>query len=119
MYVTKCAALQIYSNTRKAIRLWLLRTLKPCAEMVPLMSESLERRLNGRARFALRLHLLVCAWCSRYLQQLKLIGAMLRSRTFDSSLDEARQPSLSAAARNRIAVALSDAKQRANKTQNS
>ena len=39
--------------------------------MVPLMSESMERSLGLSEWLQLRLHLLVCAWCKRYLKQIK------------------------------------------------
>ena len=41
--------------------------------MVPVMSESLERRLGLVEWTKLRLHLLVCAWCALYLKQIKLL----------------------------------------------
>lgn len=48
--------------------------------MVPLISESLERRLGLLELLNLRLHLLVCAWCARYLKQIKLLRLLLRRR---------------------------------------
>jgi hypothetical protein len=48
--------------------------------MVPLMSESLDRQLSIRERLRLRLHLLVCVWCVRYLQQIKLLRRLSRDR---------------------------------------
>jgi len=53
--------------------------------MVPLMSESLERRLSIRERLVLRLHLLVCAWCARYLKQIKFLRMVLRRRKLVSN----------------------------------
>ena len=46
--------------------------------MVPLMSESMERRLRLRESVELKLHLLVCAWCARYLKQLTFLRRLLR-----------------------------------------
>jgi hypothetical protein len=46
--------------------------------MVPLMSESMERSLGLWEWMQLKLHLLVCAWCTRYLQQIKFIRQLLR-----------------------------------------
>ena len=46
--------------------------------MVPVMSESLERRLGLVERTKLRLHLLVCAWCARYLKQIKVLRQVVR-----------------------------------------
>lgn len=59
---------------RRSLRHWLLRRLKPCSEIVPLMSESLDHRLNACDQIEMRLHLLVCAWCARYLKQIKFLS---------------------------------------------
>lgn len=74
--------------------------------MVPLMSESMERRLGVLDYLELRLHLLVCTWCDRYLKQIKLVRRALR---LPSPIDETTgEPSKSLApeARQRIAKAL-------------
>ena len=97
--------MRIYTNTKRAMRLWLLRRQRPCDAMVPLMSESLERSLNARERLALGLHLTVCAWCAAYLKQLKFMRRLLRLKA--SSLDSDRSiPPLSLAARERIVATL-------------
>jgi hypothetical protein len=51
--------------------------------MVPLMSESMERRLRLRESIELKLHLLVCAWCAHYLTQIKFIRRLLREEISD------------------------------------
>jgi hypothetical protein len=100
------AHLKIYSVTRKAARRWLLRTLQPCQVMVPIMSQSLERRL-GLIEFAkVRLHLLVCAWCERYLNQIKLVRQAVRQRELIAADVNANSAKLSEAARQRIAELL-------------
>ena len=55
--------------------------------MVPVMSESLERRLGLVERTKLRLHLLVCAWCARYLKQIKLLRQAVSQREFTTTDD--------------------------------
>ena len=84
----------------------LLRRLQPCQEMVPLMSQSLDRRLNLIERVKLKLHLLVCAWCCRYLTQIGLIRNIIR----DVSDHEDDNPTagLSSKARERIGRSLQD-----------
>jgi hypothetical protein len=66
--------------------------------MVPVMSQSLERQLGLVERTKLRLHLLVCAWCARYLKQIKVLRQFVRQPEFteaDAELfkltDEARR----------------------------
>ena len=62
---------------KKAFRRWLLRSLQPCRQMVPLMSESLDRPLGAWESVQLRLHLYVCTWCARYLEQIKFFRQLL------------------------------------------
>ena len=74
--------------------------------MVPLMSESMERRLGVFEYLELRLHLLVCVWCARYLKQIELLECVLR---LPSPIDETTsEPAASRPpeARQRIAKAL-------------
>src|SRR6266536_2033852 len=93
-----------YNTIRRRLRRWLLRTLQPCRKMVPLMSESLERRLSIRERLGLRLHLLVCAWCARYLRQIKFMRWILRAQNPRGR--DTFAPALGHQARERIARAL-------------
>jgi hypothetical protein len=69
---------QVYVKIRTAVRRWLLRSLQPCRNIVPLMSESMDRRLSLREWLQLRLHLAVCVWCARYLKQIKFLRTLLR-----------------------------------------
>jgi hypothetical protein len=50
--------------------------------MVPLMSESMERSLAFDEWLKLRLHLIVYAWCARYLKQNKFLRQLLRSTEY-------------------------------------
>ena len=70
------------------------------------MSDSLERRLSIRERLGLRLHLLVCAWCARYLVQLKFMRGLLRAQ--NSQEVDNFAPVLAFEARARIAEAIQD-----------
>jgi len=98
--------LKIYTKTKRAVRRWLLGTLQPCQEIVPLMSESLERRLGVLEHLELRLHLLVCAWCARYLKQIKFLRWLVRQQTFTDATDNASPVTLTAEARQRISKSL-------------
>jgi len=100
------AHLKIYTITRKAARRWLLRTLQPCQVMVPVMSESLERELGLVEQTKLRLHLLVCAWCERYLKQIKLLREAVGQREFTSAGDNPNHLKLTDEARQRISESL-------------
>jgi len=70
------------------------------------MSESLEKRLDVFEQMNLRLHLLVCAWCARYLKQIKFLRRLVRQRTFTIANDEATLLALPAEARQRISESL-------------
>ena len=94
--------LKAYTNTRRAFRRRLLRTLQPCQEVVPLMSESLERRLSGVEYLKLSLHLWVCDWCKNYLKQIKFLSSLLRQRTLTAANDKASRVALTVEARQRI-----------------
>lgn len=74
--------------------------------MVLVMSESLERRLGLVERTKLRLHLLGCAWCARYLKQIKLLRQVVSQRRFANPDDNAESLELTNEARHRIAESL-------------
>ena len=74
--------------------------------MVPVMSESLERQLGLVERTRLRLHLLVCAWCARYLKQIKLLRQAVSQREFTSADSNASPLKLTDEARQSIAESL-------------
>ena len=98
--------MKAYIKSRRAIRRRLLRALQPCREMVPLMSESLERRLGVLEYLQLKLHLMVCVWCARYLKQIKFLRQLVRQRTFAAATDTASPVALSVEARQRIGRSL-------------
>lgn len=93
-----------YNTIRRRLRRWLLRTMQPCRKIVPLMSESLERRLSIRERLGLHLHLFVCVWCARYLRQIEFMRWIMRAQ--NSRQRDSFAPTLGPEARARIAMAL-------------
>ena len=106
--------LRPYNKVRHAVRYWLLRRLPTCKDIAPLMSESMERRLTGRERVALRVHLWVCVWCEWYLQHLRLMREALRIKTTQSDVEEPASTaavSLSNEARERLKRALASKNQ--------
>src|ERR1051325_11281539 len=60
-------------NTRQRLRRsfnsLLLRRLPPCKEIVRIISASLDRPLTLRERLVMKLHLVACRPCVRYLKQ--------------------------------------------------
>lgn len=49
-----------------------------CKQASQLLSQSLDRQLSARERFALRLHLLICKYCKRFGEQIKLLRAAMK-----------------------------------------
>ncbi|MBD3241483.1 MAG: zf-HC2 domain-containing protein [Chitinivibrionales bacterium] len=77
-----------------------------CREASRLTSESLDRPLGRRERFALRLHLLLCGACSRYHRQLSTMRRVIRFM----SRHPAAVHQLSPSAKERIRRSLKDAR---------
>ena len=72
-----------------------------CKESSQLVSQSLDRPLSIRERLALRLHLLICDVCSRFVKQMNLLRLAMRRMTQQTEQDENIQ--LTPEARKRIA----------------
>jgi hypothetical protein len=96
-----------YSTIRKALRFFLLRRLSACKDMVPLMSQSMERNLTFRERFVLNTHLLICGWCAWYIEHLHKMRGMLRTKVNEEPWVPSDGPELSPEARERLKAALS------------
>jgi hypothetical protein len=82
---------------------WLARRLPACRELAPLMSQSLERPLSWRKSVTLKLHLLTCALCTRYMEQLGFLRETVQLKT---KQNEDNGPKLSAEAHTRLQRAL-------------
>jgi hypothetical protein len=84
---------------------------RPCRDMTALLSKAMDADLPFRERFAYKLHLLYCTGCRRYRKQLLKLRGTLR-RVVDGLGDAETAlgpgPTLSHAARQRIAQALQD-----------
>ncbi|MDX6711503.1 MAG: hypothetical protein QOH96_2519 [Blastocatellia bacterium] len=90
-----------------AARFFLLRRLPACKDIVPLMSQSMERALTFRERFILNTHLLICAWCAWYFEHLHKMRGMLRNKVNEEPPVPSDGPGLSLEARERLKAALS------------
>jgi len=95
-----------YNSISKAVRLFLLHRLPACMEIVPLMSQSMERTLTFRERFVLNTHLLICAWCATYIEHLHKMRGMLRNEDTGEPWVPTDEPELSPDARERLKAAL-------------
>ncbi len=80
-----------------------------CKDVTRLISESMDRSLPLGRRIGVRLHLMVCRFCSRYERQLLLIRETVRQIAAPPEDPAAFAPdTLSAAARERIRRSLSE-----------
>lgn len=50
-----------------------------CKKASVLISQSLERELTKSERWSLKFHLIICKYCKRFQQQLKLINVALKN----------------------------------------
>ena len=71
-----------------------------CKQTSQLISQSLDRSLTLRERFALRLHLLVCKYCKQFSQHLQTIRVALKQMT--SSIESNDGIEMSSVAKSRI-----------------
>ncbi len=75
--------------------------MRSCKRASQLISESLDRRLGARERFALTVHMIVCAMCRAYRRQLLFIRSATRDLGRDDAAPDAGQR-LSESARERL-----------------
>ena len=54
--------------------------MRSCKDISALVSESMERKLPLSRRIAIRMHLLMCNYCSRFERQLKFLRKAARLR---------------------------------------
>lgn len=71
-----------------------------CEEAAKLISQSLDRPLPVRQRIGLRLHLLMCRVCPRFLRQMRVLRKTARRYPEKIETDETRE--LSEEAREKI-----------------
>jgi hypothetical protein len=79
-----------------------------CKDASQLISQSLDRSLTLRERFALKLHLFICVFCRRFNQQLQTIQVALKNMRLVVENDESIQ--LPAKTKSRIANSIESIK---------
>ena len=72
-----------------------------CKQASQVISQSLDRPLTMRERFALNLHLLICKYCKRFSQQLQTLRVAMN--TMVSSIESNNSIEMPIAAKRRIA----------------
>lgn len=71
-----------------------------CKTAARLQSEELDHKLTWRQQLGLRIHFVLCKWCSRYGKQLAFINNVVHSHT--DEMTSAVPQQLTGEARNRI-----------------
>ena len=72
-----------------------------CKQTSQLISQSLDRPLMMRERFALKLHLLICKYCKRFSQQVQTLHVAIK--TMVSSIESNNSIEMPLVAKKRIA----------------
>jgi hypothetical protein len=85
---------------------WLARRLPTCKEVTRMASDSMERKLSWRQRLDMRLHLLICALCMRYVKQLQFMHDAVRHHAAEIEKGGAAASALSNETRARIKSSL-------------
>ena len=81
---------------------WLALRLPACKEVTRMASEAMERKLSLRQRFEMKLHLLICALCMRYVKQLQFMRDTVQRHAAQIESGAARPSALSHGARERM-----------------
>lgn len=63
----------VIEKIKWAIIFWLAHRLPDCKTITPKLGESLDRKLPLKTRITLKLHMLTCGPCARYLKQIKYL----------------------------------------------
>jgi hypothetical protein len=97
-------AVKSYNKLKNSIRDWLLRKVPPCQHAVEKISQSMDGKVTMRERIDFKLHLSICAWCQRYMEQLDTIREAARVKSIESPdlQTTPTAPALSNEARERI-----------------
>jgi hypothetical protein len=94
------------SKLKQAWIIWLAGKLPPCNQIIRIGSEALDRPLTLPERVQVKLHLLICEWCERYLRQARLLRETLPHHPED--VEKTPSAKLSPDARDRIRRSLSE-----------
>jgi len=78
-----------------------------CREVSRLVSKSMDARLPLHQRLAVRLHLLYCVWCRRYVEQIHFLRKAAHGLTGDAN--DASSPKLSEEAKEQMRKRLEEA----------
>jgi hypothetical protein len=96
---------KIHNRLRRAVNRTILRRLPPCKEIVQIVSASIDRRLTLRERIVMKLHLVACKPCVRYMNQSQFLSNATHQLD-EKTIEDAFSGKLSDEARQRIKAIL-------------
>ena len=91
-------------SLKTRVLLWIYQRVPTCAEMSRLSSRRLDQPLSLKLRLQIRVHKLICAWCARYDNQLRVLRRLMQNEK--ASLHDRQNVELSQEARERIKQSL-------------
>ena len=83
---------------------WVWKNTMTCKELSRLASQQLDQPLPLLTRLRMRLHFLICAWCRRYVKQVRLVREV--APKYGEKVAAVSDKSLSADAKQRIKQAI-------------
>jgi hypothetical protein len=95
-------ATETWKKIKIAYIYWLARRLPACDEILPLISQQMDRPLPLKQKFNLILHNHICELCKRYANQLLLLRQAVRAHAADPEVQTTTDTTLSFEARERL-----------------
>ena len=92
---------KLFGYLNRKYNRWVWKNLPPCKEIVPILSQSQDRKLTLREKIMLKLHLAACNPCVRYLKQINSLSDAFH-QSDEKILQTVPTSKLSDAARDRI-----------------
>ncbi len=91
----------VYKKVQRFFYVLILKYLTPCKDMIDLASASIDRKLSLREALVLKLHLIPCKPCVRFIEQSRFIKKMMSemeleemTTPYDASLSESSRERL-------------------------
>lgn len=90
-----------YKKVQRFFFVLILKYLPPCKDMIDVASASIDRKLTLRESIVLKLHLIPCKPCVRFIEQSKFIKQMMSEMEGDA-VESIFRSSLSDASREKL-----------------
>ena len=98
-----------FKKIKQAFMFRLARRLPDCKTITPTLSESLDRRFSLREKIIMRLHLLTCSFCTRYVDQIKFLSDAMHRHDERLTGEENTGVQMASDAKNKLKSALKSA----------